>query len=376
MLEHLDSIDWRRLHHAYGVATDVPGIIRDLASSDQDVAEPALYEISSTIYHQGTVYEATAFAVPFLIELVASQDTYNRSKILGLLYYIRRGRPPKRSHKDMVTGKQPVERELQSVVAASEAVDAGYYCYVHLSQENDDIIRISAMRLMATVKGRMVETIGRLLETVRSDDSQRGRAAALSALIAIEQSPDISLSELQFSTLKSIVDNDDPPYVRLAAAGALAHWAGTATPPIVIQLLCEGVLNPSHFDIGVESFWIAGVLKETGTTGIVLATKILLDGVSNAPVDQIEAILHSILDMHFVGSQPTPLAEQDLKREQIDILRNVLTIDRVWSASAGSARLEQPVAAADTGQYVFRIFGLPSRRRELERFVQQAAGGN
>src|SRR5207237_10305385 len=37
MLEGLDAVEWASLTHAYGEAADVPGLIRELLSSDPEV---------------------------------------------------------------------------------------------------------------------------------------------------------------------------------------------------------------------------------------------------------------------------------------------------------------------------------------------------
>ena len=67
----LDEIRWDELTHAYGNASDVPGLLRQLAASDPATVSPALGALFGNIWHQGTVYQATAPAVPFLLELVA-----------------------------------------------------------------------------------------------------------------------------------------------------------------------------------------------------------------------------------------------------------------------------------------------------------------
>ena len=91
MLEELDQIDWGTLCHAYGPADDVPGLLRALTSSDKAIRDNAIYELYGNIWHQGTVYEATAYAVPFLIELLNSPATPDRSSIAGLLASIAAG---------------------------------------------------------------------------------------------------------------------------------------------------------------------------------------------------------------------------------------------------------------------------------------------
>jgi hypothetical protein len=69
MLEGLDEISWSQLEHAYGDASDVPVLIRQLLSKDNAIVDKAVYELFGNIWHQGTVYEASATAVPFLQEV-------------------------------------------------------------------------------------------------------------------------------------------------------------------------------------------------------------------------------------------------------------------------------------------------------------------
>ncbi|HVX61640.1 MAG TPA: hypothetical protein VHC19_13590 [Pirellulales bacterium] len=70
MLEGLDVIDWSSLSHAHGPATDVPRLLRSLLSNDTDVRLEACDELHERIWHQGTVYSASAAVVPFLFELL------------------------------------------------------------------------------------------------------------------------------------------------------------------------------------------------------------------------------------------------------------------------------------------------------------------
>lgn len=85
MLEGLEGIPWSKFKHAYGNAADVPRLIRDLMSPDQDVRGRAVFALSGSICHQGTVFEASSHAVPFLQELLGSNDTPDRLVIADLL---------------------------------------------------------------------------------------------------------------------------------------------------------------------------------------------------------------------------------------------------------------------------------------------------
>ncbi|SBT43572.1 HEAT repeat domain-containing protein [Micromonospora auratinigra] len=89
-----DGIDWASLTHAYGSAEDVPGLLRDLRSADDEVRAAALYELYGTVYHQGTRYEASAYAVPFLLDLLADPATPARHELVQLLSCLAVGHPP------------------------------------------------------------------------------------------------------------------------------------------------------------------------------------------------------------------------------------------------------------------------------------------
>ena len=84
-LDGLDAIGWASMAHAYGPAADVPGQIRGLASADPRTREESLYCLFGTIFHQGGRFEASAFAVPFLLRLLAHPDVPDRAGIADLL---------------------------------------------------------------------------------------------------------------------------------------------------------------------------------------------------------------------------------------------------------------------------------------------------
>ena len=72
VLDGLAEIPWRDLSYAYGSAEDVPGLLRAIASGDAEAASNAVHELFGNIWHQGTVYEATEYAVPFLARMAAA----------------------------------------------------------------------------------------------------------------------------------------------------------------------------------------------------------------------------------------------------------------------------------------------------------------
>ncbi|QNS02810.1 HEAT repeat domain-containing protein [Streptomyces xanthii] len=82
-LAGLDSFPWDSVSHAYGSADDVPVLLRALTDPDDEAAEDALSELYGSVLHQGTVYTATAAAVPFLARIAAAG--HRAGDVLALL---------------------------------------------------------------------------------------------------------------------------------------------------------------------------------------------------------------------------------------------------------------------------------------------------
>ena len=84
-LAGLDEIDSAQLEHAYGPAGDVPGLIRALASTEPDERERARHALYGNVFHQGSRYEATGVAVPFLARLAIDPQVPQRDEIVLML---------------------------------------------------------------------------------------------------------------------------------------------------------------------------------------------------------------------------------------------------------------------------------------------------
>ena len=69
----LDSEGWSELRHAYGSASDIPALLRQLSSlpSSSDNAEP-WFSLWSALAHQGDVYSGSFAAVPHVVEAMSA----------------------------------------------------------------------------------------------------------------------------------------------------------------------------------------------------------------------------------------------------------------------------------------------------------------
>jgi hypothetical protein len=72
----LDSPYWASLQHAYGNASDIPALLRQLKTlpSAEGNAEP-WFSIWSALAHQGDVYTASFVAVPHVVSVLATSSS-------------------------------------------------------------------------------------------------------------------------------------------------------------------------------------------------------------------------------------------------------------------------------------------------------------
>lgn len=85
-----EAIDWSTVRACYGPATSVPSLLRQLASPLAAERSEAISELWGCLCHQGTVYEASAIAVPILFEAAKSPDmpSGERNQLLALVVHI------------------------------------------------------------------------------------------------------------------------------------------------------------------------------------------------------------------------------------------------------------------------------------------------
>jgi hypothetical protein len=85
ILGGLDDIDWSSLEHAHGAAIDVPPLFRALFSENESHRDFACRLLHETIWHQGSIYEASLATIPFLFRFMESPRTNVRSCAASLL---------------------------------------------------------------------------------------------------------------------------------------------------------------------------------------------------------------------------------------------------------------------------------------------------
>lgn len=251
MLEGLDAVAWARLDHAYGPAADVPDLIRTLLSADLKAREDARWQLYGNIFHQGSRYEASAYAVPFLLELLADPDTPERPEILYLLTslaigydeaWLPDGFPVQDTRREAAGGDEllrlAVERGEEYVdsldaeqqesmyvhieLAAYDAVRAGVPLFRTLLTDADPRLRTAAAYALAWFPEDGAGSIAPLVGAV-ADPDESFAVCALVALGLVGTDEPVAVQPIQAAL------TDERDLVRWAAAIALTRLRGPAT---------------------------------------------------------------------------------------------------------------------------------------------------
>ncbi|MEU4097674.1 HEAT repeat domain-containing protein [Streptomyces sp. NPDC026673] len=224
--EELGAVDWAELWHAYGSARDVPDLIRDLHSGDAERIGKALDTMDGRLLHQGTVYPATAAAVPFLVHAVAHL-TRRRDELLLLI------------------AGAAGERETRTGVAeeARARVAACVPELLPFLADDDQAVRRAAVRVASLAAGDTVpEALRRLVERYAADPDPEVRADALTALTLLD--PD---REAAGRRLREALE-DGSAILRAAAALALMELSGPPFPAEWVRVLAEAAADGPAVD--------------------------------------------------------------------------------------------------------------------------------
>jgi len=85
LLSGLDKVNWGSIKHAYGSAKDIPAYLKMLAKNNNKTWSKALTYIWENSNHQNSIYEATPYVAPFLLELLENLPSSRTTDLLRLL---------------------------------------------------------------------------------------------------------------------------------------------------------------------------------------------------------------------------------------------------------------------------------------------------
>lgn len=227
-LTGLDVIDWANLGHAYGSASDVPTLLHAVASGSDEARRQALWQLWGNIHHQGTVYSASAPAVPFLARLAgtASIPDVDRAQLVALIAAISSGRSYLDVHEPLIGGghsheePQQMAEELGWVRAAHEAAAAVAPTLLARIDEASPAIAWSLVILAAQIPEAAAEVKPTLREMADSATNPLRRKAVELTLALIDGTVTAADLRSVLDVRDDLVELADPGTWRTPTEGA------------------------------------------------------------------------------------------------------------------------------------------------------------
>lgn len=387
ILSDIYTVDWENLEHAYGSAGDVPELLMLLLADDETIRDNVYGTLYSNIWHQGTVYEASAYAVPFLLRLLEHPDTPDKAGVMGLLASPAEGNSYLAVHhrendetfnwREMLAedGKDfdaELAKELSWVEAANSAVGQGVDLYFRLL--DDEALRAEALLLLTVVRGHSSVIVPRLLELLQTTDDSRFREQLVATLRA--QMDASEGSQQFFSELLLQQENEN---ITTTAALALLERAREHTPDAVVNIIIARV-----HQIGSEedsSYELHNIRNSLLSLGPARAFPVLLQALSllHDP-EEAENLAGLLLDLAFNAGeiQSKQVArswdEQGRIRHQYFDIASQPPRDPATLTEQQRTLLATLVAHAplwDINSDLLECYGLPTGREVLRAFLEQ-----
>jgi hypothetical protein len=373
MLEALDDVPWGALGHAYGSAEDVPGLIRSIAFGDREAREAAWYKLYGNLWHQGTVYEASSRAVPFLLEIAAQSDAADLHEVIVYLACLARGSSYLDVHQHPSGLKTPDEkaqltRELAWVRKVREEARKGLPLFIHLLDHHDPRVRSAACHMLACFpedSSTIAAHLCRLFE--RGDADAGSRAACVLAIGEIGRGAATCPQQV-----RDALGDTEPPAVRAIATVTAALFERADASDALRADVGELAADFTSFEAVLDLFpWDAGNPEE-----YLLPALVAIGAGDGKPIELlVGALRHAdpVMSQYYVDflcgvafqSEKAPGSPTPLTSHQNRALTAIAQSDVFWRWAAGSGLF----MAAET----LKGYDLPTTREALCAYLRRNA---
>jgi hypothetical protein len=268
--DELAGVPWAELEHAYGPAQDTPRALLDLLSPDGEVYRRALSSLWASICHQGSVYEASCAAVPFLIEIVRQVPIERKPTILYLLaglahrdWYANQDKRFLMVDHEMILEhpRAPLGHKWWSIGAfvregnqfhepqwmerAHQLVGEGIPDYLSLLDADEASIVMAALYVLSGFRERsesIVPGVQALLSRAHDPFAQASALLGLGALLPAD-SP-------LWEQFRSYAEDTGMahPLTRFAAALGLAWYQPGTITRYAVECMIEAMVSPQRLD--------------------------------------------------------------------------------------------------------------------------------
>lgn len=341
MLEGLDRVDWENLTHAYGPATEVPDLIRALASTDPQARETALSALYGNIFHQGTRYPASAHAVPFLLELLDDPNTPDRPALIELLLHLALGYMdaylPLGVHPgEMFAGGETLDEaegyrichyeedeeltqeqwdELERYQLLWDrnvyyAVQAGVDRFLQLAEAEELRLRMAAMYALGWFPERAADALAQVRRVLARETNPEAQANAILCLGMLAHARG---DRSDAPHLEGLLQPEHPPIVQIAAAIALATMLGAELPDEAFRRLIAGLHTapvaadaeqPLPWNEGRLVGYISLTLREVGREAVDRVVPALCQALKGIGAMESLDVTAAILELLYPDGPP------------------------------------------------------------------------
>jgi hypothetical protein len=196
----LDTINWGKLNGCYKPAADMAELLRSFLSPAEEVRRWAIERIGSAVFHQGTVYSVSPIIIPFLFELLESDEVQDKEYVVGLLTALsgccayletnvtsaeERGQRDAEFRKEGTTFDEELKRERELVRAVKSQIAARFdLIYPYLRYPDDSWIRLAvaeALERFPQIAARLKSDLERALHSENDKYVRDAIAAAIAS---------------------------------------------------------------------------------------------------------------------------------------------------------------------------------------------------
>lgn len=257
VLQGIEQINWSELSHAYGIAIDTPAWLRATFSGNPYHRGIAFESLHSSICHQGTIYQATSYVVPFLIRMLSFEHTPDLDEVILLLDAI------SWSYTDLLQyfenegidfNKRALEEEYVFYAReAHTAVRAGLKQYLPLIYHPLAKVRQANARLLCSFPEDADQILPALYDQVRQEIDEEVQGWTINSEIVnylLEVTELFSPSRAKFVSLfEDIVHRlSDHIMARFPAACAVAKLAPENISSLSGNTLVYAIAHPEEID--------------------------------------------------------------------------------------------------------------------------------
>lgn len=384
MLSTLAKTDWSALSHAHGMATDIPDYIAQMQSDDARTRWNARRKLRGEILHQGTIFEAAAYVVPVLVEMLNQESMPDKYGILDILRSLALGQKVlSLFYKDIWEFSQSsyeptTEEERESAnpyqqweQSAHDAVYQHHEIYIKFLRSEEAKIRRAAAQVLGCFPEHHATLVPILRDYLVQESDEYALAEGCLALRYIAPDYDADI----IGDLEAYLTSEQPYIVRFVAALGLCKVARERLSTQALDLLVNAL--PTIYTLH-DRYRVGGDLPEDVMHSLCFVDKAalpvmprLIQMLGHPPFEnsslsnpfQMQMIL---LHLTFGWKQAQELRKAEtLSKIQRDVL------DALVHFAKSRIRTDCEPIFNISVQHTLHIYGLPPTPKELAKFINQ-----